>query len=52
VQWTKADAFSILNKISSELLTRTAGPSKAFAPLDLKREPDIAHLIQLVPSSS
>jgi hypothetical protein len=52
VQWTKADAFSILNKISSELLTRTAGPSKAFAPLDLKAEPEIAHLIQLVTSSS
>jgi hypothetical protein len=52
VQWSKADAFSILNKISSELLTRTAGPSKAFAPLDLKAEPEIAHLTQLVTSSS
>ena len=36
VQWTKADALSILSEISSELLTRIAGPSKAFAPLDLK----------------
>jgi hypothetical protein len=52
VQWSKADAFSILNKISSELLTRTAGPSKAFAPLDLKAEPEIAHPTQLVTSSS
>jgi hypothetical protein len=33
VQWTKADALSILNEISSELLTRTAGSSKSFAPL-------------------
>ena len=36
VQWTKADALTILNEISSELVTRTAGPSKALAPLDLE----------------
>jgi hypothetical protein len=52
VQWTRADALSILNEISTELLTRTAGPSKAFAPLDLKTEPEIARLIQLVTSGS
>ena len=46
VQWTKADALTILNEISSELVTRTAGPSKAFAPLDLKTEPEIARLIR------
>lgn len=46
VQWTKADALSILSEISSELLTRVAGPSKAFAPLDLKPEPEIARLIR------
>jgi hypothetical protein len=50
VHWTKADALSILNEISSELLTRTAGPSKAFAPLDLKTEPEIARLTQVVHS--
>jgi hypothetical protein len=50
VQWTKADALSILNEISSELVTRTAGPSKAFASLDLKMEPEIARLIHVVTS--
>jgi hypothetical protein len=50
VQWTRADALSILNEISSDLVTRTAGPSKAFTPLDLKTEPEIARLIQLVTS--
>ena len=39
VQWNKADALTILNEISSELVTRIAGPSKALAPLDLKRSP-------------
>jgi hypothetical protein len=48
VQWTKADALTILDQISSELVTRIAGPSKAFAPLDLKTEPEIAHLIDVV----
>jgi len=52
VQWTRVDALSIVNKISSELLTRTAGPSKAFAPLDLRTEPEIARLIQVITSSS
>jgi hypothetical protein len=52
VQWTKADALTILNEISSELVTRTAGPSKAFAPLDLKKEPEIARLIHVVTSGS
>lgn len=42
VRWTRADALTILNEISSELVTRhegrpgIAGPSKAFTPLDLK----------------
>jgi hypothetical protein len=48
VQWTKTDALTILNGISSELITRIAGPSKAFAPLDLKTEPEIARLIDVV----
>jgi hypothetical protein len=52
VQWTKVDALTIVNKISSELLTRTAGPSRAFAPLDLKTEPEIARLIQVITSGS
>jgi hypothetical protein len=52
VQWTRVDALSIVNKISSELLTRTAGPSKAFAPLDLKTEPEIARLIRVITSRS
>ncbi len=52
VQWTRVDALSVVNKISSELLTRTAGPSKGFAPLDLKAEPDIARLIQVITSGS
>jgi hypothetical protein len=52
VQWTKADALTILNEISSELVTRITGPSKAFAPLDLKTEPDIARLIGDVASAS
>jgi hypothetical protein len=50
VQWTMADALTILNEISSELITRTAGPSKASAPLDLKTGPEVAHLIQVVTS--
>jgi hypothetical protein len=50
VQWTKADALTILSEISSELVTRVTGPSKAFAPLDLKTEPDIARLIDEVTS--
>jgi hypothetical protein len=52
VQWTKADALIILDEISSELVTRTAGPSKALAPLDLKTEPDIARVIHVVTSGS
>jgi hypothetical protein len=50
VKWTMADALTILNEISSELVARTTGPSKAFAPLDLKTEPDIARLIDVVTS--
>jgi hypothetical protein len=45
VRWTKADALTILNRISSELVTRIAGPTKAFAPLGLKTEPEVARLI-------
>jgi hypothetical protein len=45
VRWTKTDALTILNEISSELVTRISGPSKAFAPLDLKKEPELARLI-------
>jgi hypothetical protein len=52
VRWTKNDALTILNEISSELVTRTAGPSKAFAPLNLKTEPEIARLIQVITSGS
>lgn len=52
VQWTKADALTILNEISSELITRPAGPSKAFASLDLKMEPEIAHLMHVATSHS
>ena len=52
VQWTKADALTILNEISSELVTRIAGPSKALAPLDLKTEPEIARLIYVITSGS
>jgi hypothetical protein len=50
VQWNKAGALTILDQISSELVTRIAGPSKALAPLDLKTEPDIARLIDEVTS--
>jgi hypothetical protein len=52
VRWTTADALTILNEISSELLTRTASSSKAFVPLDLKMEPEIARLIHVVTSGS
>jgi hypothetical protein len=52
VQWTKVDALTILNEINSELVTRRAGASKAFAPLDLKREPEIARLIHVATSHS
>jgi hypothetical protein len=31
VQWTTADALTLLDGISSEIVTRTAGPNKAFA---------------------
>jgi hypothetical protein len=48
VQWTKTDALTILNEIRSELITRIAGPSKAFAPLDLRTEPEITRLIDVV----
>ena len=50
VRWTEADALTILDEITSELVTRIAGPSKAFAPLDLKTEPDIARLIHVATS--
>ena len=52
VQWTTADALTILDGISSEIVTRTAGPNKAFASLDLKAEPEIAHLIHVLTSGS
>jgi hypothetical protein len=50
VQWTRADALTILDEITSELVTRVAGPSKAFAPLDLKTEPELARLIHVATS--
>jgi hypothetical protein len=52
VQWTTADALTILDGISSEIVTRTAGPNKAFAALDLKAELEIAHLIHVLTSGS
>jgi hypothetical protein len=52
VQWTKVDALTILNEVSSELATRTAGPSKAFAPLDLKTEPEVARLLDEISSGN
>jgi hypothetical protein len=52
VQWTQADALTILKEISSELLVRTTGPTKAFASLDLKSEPEIAGLIDGVTFNS
>jgi hypothetical protein len=52
VQWTKADALTVLNEISSELVTRIAGPSKALAPLDLRMEPEIARILQVATSRS
>ena len=52
VQWTTADALTILDGISSEIATRTAGPNMAFASLDLKTEPEIAHLIHVLTSGS
>jgi hypothetical protein len=52
VRWNNADALTILNEISSELVTRIAGPSKAFAPLDLKTEPDLARLIDELTSGN
>jgi hypothetical protein len=48
VQWTEADALTIINEVSSELVTRATGPTKAFAPLDLKMEPEIARLIDVI----
>jgi hypothetical protein len=51
VQWTKAEALSIIGEVSSELLTRITGPSKALAPLDLKTEPEMARLIDCLTSS-
>ena len=52
MQWAKADALTILNEVSSELITRIAGPSKALAPIDLKTEPEIARLIDDITSGS
>ena len=52
VQWTTADALTILDGISTELVTRIAGPSKAFAPLDLRMEPEIARLIDDITSGN
>jgi hypothetical protein len=52
VQWTKGDALTILNGVSSELVKRIAGPSKAFAPLDLRTEPEIARLVGDITSGS
>jgi len=48
VRWNVADAATILQGISDELLIRTAGLSKTLAPLDLKAEPDIAHLLNAI----
>jgi hypothetical protein len=52
VQWTKADALTVLNEISSKLVTRIAGKSKTFAPLDLRMEPEIARLLHVATSRS
>lgn len=48
VRWTGADSVTILNDSSHELVIRTAGPNKALVPLDLKREPEIASLLDTV----
>lgn len=45
VRWSAADAMTILQGISDELVIRMAGPSKTLAPLDLRSEPDIAQLL-------
>jgi len=52
VQWNAADAVTILQGISDELVIRMAGPSKTLAPLDLKTEPDIAQLLAATQSAS
>ena len=51
VRWRAADAGTILQGISDELLIRTAGPSKTLAPLDLKTEPYIARLLDAANSA-
>jgi hypothetical protein len=48
VRWNAADAATILQGISDELVIRAAGASKTLAPLDLKTEPDIAHLLDAI----
>ena len=52
MQWTEADALTLLNEVSSELVARIPGPSKAFALLDARMEPEIARLIDVVTSGS
>lgn len=48
VRWADADSTIVVNDISTELLARFVGPSKEFAPLDLRAEPDLAAVVTAV----
>ncbi|MCT9931858.1 hypothetical protein N5079_16735 [Planotetraspora sp. A-T 1434] len=48
VQWATADAATIINGISSELLISQKGASKEMVPLDLSKEPELAALLSLI----
>jgi hypothetical protein len=48
VQWATADAPTIVNGVSSQLVTNQRGRSKDLAPIDLAEEPELEQLIRAV----
>ncbi|GIH73102.1 hypothetical protein [Sphaerimonospora thailandensis] len=51
VKWADADAATVINDVSSELLVSQKGAAKNMFPLDLTREPELAALVASIDPS-
>lgn len=51
VAWSTVDATRVVNDTSTDLTARFIGASKAFAPLDLEKEREIAAVLDAVDAS-
>jgi hypothetical protein len=48
VRWDSADAATILNDASTELLVEQKGAAKELQPLELASHPDVAHVVEVI----